>query len=152
MDLIGAMKDKREAALKEIKRLTTQIDNMKSTNQNKMYNSMAENSYSHIPLPDQKSLKEAQTSADKSRTNISSVDTSQMIKNLTNKSFNKIVIEGNYLTLIKKELEGLYRDFIPLMPWDAEKKQQASFIKLERKMNDCIQKAQDLIDSIEDMA
>lgn len=147
-DLINAMKEKREAALKEIKRLTTQIDTMKST-QSKMNSSFIENSYSHIPLPE---TKNGHGSAEKSRTNISSVDTSQMIKsNLTNKSFNKIVIEGNYLTMIKKELEGLYRDFIPLMPWDAEKKQQASFIKLERKMNDCIQKAQDLIDSLEDM-
>jgi hypothetical protein len=144
------MKDKREAALKEIKRLTTHIDTMKST-QNKVINSMMENSYSHIPIPDQKNIKEGQNSAEKTRTNLSSVDTSQMIKNLTNKSFNKIMIEANYLTLLKKELEGLYRDFIPLMPWDGEKKQQASFIKLERKMNDCIQKAQDLIDSIEDM-
>jgi len=144
--VIHSMKDKREAALKEIKRLSSQIDQLKS-NQNKRNDYVIQNSYSNIPIPDQK----GQMSIEKNRTNISSTDTSQMFKNNTNKSFNKIMIEGNYLTIIKKDIEGLYRDFIPLMPWEAEKKQQALFIRLEKKMNDCIQKAQDLIDTIEDM-
>ena len=144
------MKDKREAALKEIKRLTSQIDQLKSNQNNKKGDYVVENSYSHIPDSNNNNNNQKNSSAEKTRTNISSVD-SQMIKNLTNKSFNKIIIEGNYLCILKKELEGLYRDFIPLMPWDADKKQQTSFIKLERKMNDCIQKAQDLIDTIEDM-
>lgn len=142
------MKDKREAALKEIKRLTTVIDQMKSSipnnnsNKNQFYMG---NSYSHIP-PESNSQ---QKSSEPSKTNISSFDTSFIIKNTSTN--NKIGLEGNYLSMIKKDLEGLYRDFIPLIPWDKEKKQQFSFIKLERKMNDCIQKAQDLIDSLEDM-
>lgn len=166
------MKEKRESALKEIKRLTTQIDQLKLNN--KKSDIIIENSYSQIPDFNinnnnnsgsnningdnhnnnfNRNFKELQSksSVDKTKTNISSIDTSQMLKNYTNKSFNKLIIEGNYLCLIKKELEGLYKDFIPLMPWDAEKKQQVLFIKLERKMNDCIQKAQDLIDTIEDI-
>lgn len=141
------MKEKREAALKEIKRLTGQIDLIKSQ-QLKKNDVSLENSYGHLPDSNNHQLKMSSYSVEKIGTNVSSLDTSNLFKSNTT---NKITLEGNYLCILKKDLENLYRDFIPLIPWDIEKKQQASFIKLERKMNDCIQKAQDLIDTIEDM-
>lgn len=140
------MKDKREAALKEIKRLTSVIDQMKNSAPNNKNQFFMGNSYSHIP-PESSNYQ--QKSSEPSKTNISSFDTSFIIKNMSTN--NKISLEVNYLSMIKKDLEGLYRDFIPLIPWDKEKNQQFSFIKVERKLNDCIQKAQDFIDTLEDM-
>lgn len=146
------MKEKREVALKEIRRLTSVIDSLKQNK--KIDNPILESSFINF---DNKYKDESfcmKTNNNNNNLNSSFISNSAALTSKTGidtNSFNKIMIEGNFLNMLKKDLEILYRDFIPLMPFDKDKKQQIPFIKMEKKMNDCIQKTQDMIDSIEDM-
>ena len=144
------MKEKREVALKEIRRLTSVIDSLKQNK--KIDNPILDSSFINF---DNKCKDESIFIKSSHNNNLNSSFISNSA--LTSKtgidanSFNKIIIEANFLNMLKKDLEILYRDFIPLMPFEKDKKHQIPFIMMEKKMNDCIQKTQDMIDSIEDM-
>lgn len=144
------MKEKREVALKEIRRLTSVIDSLKQNK--KIDNPILDSSFINF---DNKHKDESffMKSSHNNNLNSSFISNSALTSKtgIDTNSFNKIMIEANFLNMLKKDLEILYRDFIPLMPFDKDKKQQIPFIMMEKKMNDCIQKTQDMIDSIEDM-
>ena len=61
--------------------------------------------------------------------------------------------EAKYIKLLKKDLEVLYKEFLKLIPdnVDQNKALFTSFINYERKLNESVNKAQDLMDYIEDL-
>lgn len=59
----------------------------------------------------------------------------------------------NYLNEMKKEMEAVYKDYISIAfgyEQNTIKDNKENFMKLEKKINLSIKKAQDLMDSIED--
>ncbi|KAL4511770.1 hypothetical protein ABPG72_012615 [Tetrahymena utriculariae] len=63
--------------------------------------------------------------------------------------------EMKYLNEMKKEMEQVYKDYISIAfgyEKNSAKENNENFMKLEKKINLSIKKAQDLMDAIEDMA
>lgn len=57
--------------------------------------------------------------------------------------------EPYFLTLLKKEMESVYREYIQILPLEKNTDYLNGFIKIEKKLNDVIRRAQDYIDNLE---
>lgn len=58
-------------------------------------------------------------------------------------------MQMNYLQVIKKDIEQLYKEFIALI---FSVKDNENLLKLDKKFNDAIKKSQDLMDDLEDQS
>ena len=57
--------------------------------------------------------------------------------------------EQNFIALLKKEMENVYREYIQILPLEKNNDYLSGFIKIEKKLNDVIRRSQDYIDNLE---
>ncbi len=75
----------------------------------------------------------------------------QEISTADQQSLEKTGKEMGSLEIIKKDLESIYKEFIIIaFSFEPKSEHGIKFIKLEKRLNNAIKKAQDLYDTLED--
>lgn len=152
--LVISLQEKREVSLHEIQRLSQEVTSLKSAL-----------NFSHMKKPSMGQISEGTPSLQKensqmnySQPHIGQNVVSPQIQNSSglygnkNNSGLKKKQEAKYLGMTKKEIEGVYREMIQgLLPLMQEGEMCKSFVKIEKKLNDAIRRAQDHIDTLEEV-
>jgi len=158
--VIQTLQEKREASLHEIHKLSNEIVNLKSSlasnNTPKMKSSGFSNQGFNGAMDSQQGKKE-ESKKDEILKKDEIVKKEEIIKrdeiNTPAKSaLLKKKMEAKFLGSTKKELESLYREMLEMMlPIMKDAELNKAFIKVEKKLNDTIRRAQDHIDNLLDM-
>lgn len=159
--IISSLQEKREASLREIQKLTIEIQAIKaSISTPKTRN----NSEIFEGFPNKNNFN-----------NNSSINNNNNLMNINNIPHNNANLQTNngpnplqksliinsplvkkqeakFLSLTKKELEIVYREMLEkLLPLAQDGEICKVFVKIEKKLNDAIRRAQDHIDTLQDM-
>lgn len=161
--LIQTLKEKREASLHEIHKLTNEIQFLKSnisanTPKIKSSTGISNQGFAGAVMDSSSSMKITNSNKKEEfkQEDLSLKKEDSLIRkeeiSTPAKSALKKRTEAKYLSMTKKELENLYREMLEVMlPLLKDPELNKAFIKVEKKLNDAIRRAQDHIDTLQDM-
>lgn len=162
--LIQTLKEKREASLHEIHKLTNEIQFLKSsisanTPKIKSSTGITNQGFAGAVMDSSSSVKitnsnkkEELKQEDLFLKKDDSIVRKEEINTPAKSALMKKRTEAKYLGMTKKELENLYREMLEVMlPLLKDPELNKAFIKVEKKLNDAIRRAQDHIDTLQDM-
>ena len=162
--LIQTLKEKREASLHEIHKLTNEIQLLKSNISantpkiksstgisNQGFAGAVMDSSSSMKITNSNKKEEFKQQEDLFLKKEDSIARKDEISTPAKSALKKRT-EAKYLGMTKKELENLYREMLEVMlPLLKDPELNKAFIKVEKKLNDAIRRAQDHIDTLIDM-
>lgn len=156
-NVISSLQEKREASLREIQKLTMEMQAIKaSMNTPKARN----NSEIFEGFPNKSNFNSQSNNNNNINSNYpnnnANLQTNELQTPLQKSQIIKTPLlkkqEAKFLCLTKKELEIVYREMLEnLLPLAQEGEICKVFVKIEKKLNDAIRRAQDHIDTLQDM-